>query len=132
MRLINFFKAGAHWQYTDNFTKVRAMKNQKVTYLNNGNDTTQTLKILVGETFEDTIVTEKLSTARNADGELEHYAHFTLESPSTERQVYRTLEELALEEEELKYNESVDSKILLELTDDIKLVEEPDFEILDV
>ena len=108
------------------------MKNQQVTYLNNGNDTTQTLKILVGETFEDTIVTERLSTALNADGELEHYAHFTLESPSTERQVYRTLEELALEEEELKYNESVDSKILLELTDDIKLVEEPDFEILDV
>lgn len=108
------------------------MKNQKVTYLNNGNDTTQTLKILVGETFEDTIVTEKLSTARNADGELEHYAHFTLESPSTERQVYRTLEELALEAEEETNELADDSEPLLELIDDIKLVEEPDFEILDV
>lgn len=72
------------------------MKNQKVTYVKNDEDTTMTLKILVGETFEDTIVTEKLSIDSESG---EEYKHFTLETPSTEDQVIRTLEELAADTE---------------------------------
>ena len=105
------------------------MKNQKIVYTNSGEDTTMTLKILVGETFEDTIVTEKVSVDKET-GDENH--HFTLETPSTERQVYRTLEDLAREAEEELNELADDSEPLLELLDDIKLVEEPDFEILDV
>ena len=70
------------------------MKNQKVTYTKDDEDTTMTLKILVGETFEDTIVTEKISLDEDSG---EKFTHITLETPSTEDQVYRTLEELAAE-----------------------------------
>jgi hypothetical protein len=70
------------------------MKNQKTTYIKDDEDTTLTLKILVGETFEDTIVTEKLSIDQESG---EEFTHFTLETPSTEDQVYRTMAELAEE-----------------------------------
>jgi len=55
-----------------------------------------TLKILVGETFEETVVTEKISLDEISG---EKFTHITLETPSTEDQVYRTLEELAAETE---------------------------------
>ena len=70
------------------------MKNQKVVYAKDDEDTTMTLRVLVGETYEDTIVTEKLSIDEESG---EEFTHFTLETPSTEDQVYRTLEELAAE-----------------------------------
>lgn len=105
------------------------MKNQKVTYLNTGEDTTMTLKILVGETFEDTIVTEKISVDKET-GDENH--HFILETPSTERQVYRTLADLARDTEEKLEELAATQEPLLELLDDIKRTEEPDFKILDI
>ena len=73
------------------------MKNQKVTYIKEADDTTVTLKILVGETHDGTMVTEKLSIDEETG---EEYTHFTLETMSTEALVLRTLEELAAETEE--------------------------------
>lgn len=68
------------------------MKNQKEVYTKREEDSTQTLRILVGETFEDTMVTEKISVDKESG---EQYNHFTLETPSTEDKVYCTLAELA-------------------------------------
>jgi len=85
------------------------MKNQKVVYAKDDEDTTMTLRVLVGETYEDTIVTEKLSIDEESG---EEFTHFTLETPSTEDQVIRTLEELAAETE-AELNET-----LTDLTED--------------
>ena len=73
------------------------MKSQKVVYVKKDEDTTMTLKILVGETFDGSMVTEKLSIDLESG---EEYTHFTLETMTTEDQVLRTLEELAAETEE--------------------------------
>jgi len=67
------------------------MKRQEIKYVRSTDDTTQTLTILVGETFEDTIVTEKLSVDETTG---EKFTHFILESQSTEDQVTRSLEDL--------------------------------------
>ena len=67
------------------------MKRQEIKYVRSTDDTTQTLTILVGETFEDTIVTEKQSIDEVTG---EKFTHFILESQSTEELVTRSLEDL--------------------------------------
>ena len=94
------------------------MKITKITEFGD-EDTTMTLKIIEGETFEGSMVTEKLSI----DEEGETIVHVTLESPSTEEQVYRTLEELAAEHDdelldEIKYEDPASDALELELTED--------------
>ena len=83
-------------------------------------ESTQTLEILTGEAFEGTIVTEKLSIDKDSGDTI---VHFTLETPSTEDMVYRTLEELAAETDE----ESVEIPILT-LDEEAKLLDEITFE----
>lgn len=92
-------------------------------------DTTMTLRIIEGETCEGTIVTERQATEK-VDTEFskagDTIIHVTLESPSLENQVYRTLEELAAENDE----ESVEVKILnlveADLIDELVFVDPAD------
>ena len=93
------------------------MKNTQTRKLHS-DDSTHTLEIITGETYEGTIVTEKLSIDEDTGDTI---MHVTLETPSTEDQVYRTLEELAAENDE----ESVEVELLLsdgeyELIDEIR------------
>lgn len=83
-------------------------------------DSTQTLKILTGEAVEGTIVTEQLSIDKESGDTI---VHFTLETPSIEDQVYRTLEELAAEIDE----ESVEAPVLT-LDEDAELLDEITFD----
>ena len=57
-------------------------------------ESTQTLEIIKGETSEGSRVTEKLSIDKKSG---ETVSHITLETPSTDDIVYRSLEELAAE-----------------------------------
>ena len=95
------------------------MKNTQTRKLHS-DDSTHTLEIITGETYEGTIVTEKLSIDEDTGDTI---MHVTLESPSTEDQVYRTLEELATDVEE----ESVVIPVLM-LEDDGELVDEIKFD----
>ena len=56
-------------------------------------DTTMTLRIIDGETYEGSTVVERLST----DEEGETIVHVTLETPSVEQQAIRSLEDLQRE-----------------------------------
>ena len=82
-------------------------------------ESTQTLEIITGETFEGTIVTEKLSVDKESGDTI---MHVTLETPTLEDQVFRTLEELAEETEE----ESVEVQALSP-EDDAELIDELTF-----
>ena len=83
-------------------------------------DTTMTLRIIEGETCEGSMVTERLSVDDNG----ETFTHVTLETPSTEDQVYRTLEELSAETEaaelldEITFEDPASDALELELTND--------------
>lgn len=104
------------------------MKSQKVKYIKGDEDTTLTLQILVGETFEDTIVTEKLSIDDETGDE---FTHFTLETPSTEDQVIRTLEELAADTEAELMERADDLNDDTALLDEI-VVGDPDSDALEL
>jgi hypothetical protein len=95
------------------------MKNTQTRKLHN-DDSTHTLQIITGETYEGTIVTEKLSIDEDSGDTI---MHVTLESPTTEVQVLRTLEELAAEAEE----ESVEIP-MLSLDEDAELIDEITFD----
>ena len=62
-------------------------------------ENTMTLRIIEGETFEGTVVTERLSldTDPGSDDYGREITHVTLETPTTEEAALRTLEELAIE-----------------------------------
>lgn len=94
------------------------MKRQETKFIRNDEDTTMTLQILVGETFEDTIVTEKLSIDEESG---EKYTHFTLETPSLDDQVTRSLEDLMKETE----GEEAEAALVADdLTESIELLDE--------
>lgn len=100
------------------------MKRQETKYVKKDNDTTQTLTILVGETFEDTIVTEKQSIDEVTG---EKFTHFILESQSTEELVTRSLEDLMEEvEETAAANEDYSTSEELELLDDLVILDPAD------